>query len=81
MGCSGRGHPHGRIRAVNSKHKQRLIKIQNGSDVTNYPVLCQELGGERPRRISHHFVHIATVLHSVIPLIFIHYREALEVMG
>lgn len=55
--------------------------MQNRSDVTNYPVLCQKLGGKRPWRISHHFIHIATMLHSVIPLIFIHYCEALEVMG
>lgn len=76
--CSGRGHPQRRILAIN---RERLIEIPNRSDVTNYPVLCQELGCEGPGCISHHLVHIATVLHSIVALVFVHYRETLEVVG
>lgn len=44
-------------------------------------MLCQELRREGPGRISYHLVHIATVLHSIVALVFIHYRETLEVVG
>lgn len=57
------------------------MKIQSRSDAIYYPMLCQEFRGERPRCISHHFIYVATVLHGIIPLVLIHHREALEVMG
>lgn len=45
-----------------------------------YPVLSQELRGERPGGVPHHLVHIAAVLHRVVALSFVHHREALEVV-
>lgn len=46
----------------------------------SYPVLCQELGRQRPGGVPHHLIHVAAVLHCVITLVFVHHSEALEVV-
>lgn len=46
-----------------------------------HAVFCQELWRQRPRSVSHHFVHVAAVTDGVVALVLVHHREALVFVG